>query len=107
MQYCVIWLYVNLFKGETMTKCKRAGLAENANKFCLDICKYYEPTQNQYRQVERLVKSRGIKYEPANIQSTLVIQKATQRYYKLHGGNILDIETKTILDRELLLKMLD
>ena len=68
---------------------------------------YTKPSKSRYRQGKRPVKSRGIKYEPANIQSALVIQKATQRYYKLHGGNILDIETKTILDRELLLKMLD
>ena len=47
------------------------------------------------------------RYEPAKIQSLSAVREATQRYYKLHGGDVIDIETGTILDREALLKILD
>ncbi|KKL82975.1 hypothetical protein LCGC14_1979330 [marine sediment metagenome] len=47
------------------------------------------------------------RYQPAKIQSIPAIEKATQRYYKLHCGNVLDTETGTILNRDALLEILD
>ena len=46
-------------------------------------------------------------FEPASSTNNPVTTKATQRYYKLHCGNVIDIETKTILNRDTLLKILD
>ncbi len=47
------------------------------------------------------------RFEPANSTNNPAVTKTTQRYYKLHCGNVIDIETKTILNREALLKILD
>lgn len=40
------------------------------------------------------------RYRPA--QSKPSITPANKRYYKLHNGDILDIDSKTILDRQAL-----
>ncbi len=58
----------------------------------------------KYCRYRKPVKSR---YEPASSTNNPVTTKATQRYYKLHCGNVIDIETKTILNRDTLLKILD
>ncbi|KKM03855.1 hypothetical protein LCGC14_1770180 [marine sediment metagenome] len=78
-----------------MTKCKRARLLENKDKFCLDICKHYE-VKSRWRRVERRVKSKGFKYAEPN----------TKRYLELHNGDIYDVDSNTILNRKELLKML-
>ncbi len=48
-----------------------------------------------------------IRFEPANSTNKAAVTKTTQRYSKLHCGDVLDIETKTILIREALLKIQD
>ncbi len=48
-----------------------------------------------------------VRFEPANSTNNPAVTKTTQRYYKLHCGNVLDLETKTILNRDALLKILD
>ena len=45
------------------------------------------------------------RYEPVEIK--VLTSKADKRYYKLHNGNILDLDTKTILDRTGLTALLD
>lgn len=49
----------------------------------------------RYRQVKR------------QIQIKVLTSKADKRYYKLHNGDILDLGTKTILDRTGLIALLD
>ncbi len=49
----------------------------------------------RYRQVKR------------RIQIKVLTSKADKRYYKLHNGDILDLGTKTILDRTGLIALLD
>ena len=44
-------------------------------------------------------------YQPVKI--TVLSREAEKRYYKLHNGDILDLDTKTILDRQLLRTLLD
>ena len=65
-------------------------------------CRYRRPAKNR-------VKPEPVKeqFEPANSTNNPVVTKAIQRYYKLHCGNVLDLETKTILNRDALLKILD
>jgi len=50
------------------------------------------------------VSSQG-RYQPVEIK--VLTSKADKRYYKLHNGNILDLDTKTILDRTGLTALLD
>lgn len=45
------------------------------------------------------------RYEPAQIQS--ITRPVDQRYYKLFDGDVLDMETKTILVRSDVLKLMD
>ena len=45
------------------------------------------------------------RYRPVEIK--VLTSKADKRYYKLHNGNILDLDTKTILDRTGLTALLD
>ena len=50
------------------------------------------------------VKCRS-QYQPAKI--TVLSKQAEKRYYRLYNGDILDLETKTIINRESLLELLD
>ena len=50
------------------------------------------------------VPSQG-RYQPVIIK--VLTSKADKRYYKLRNGNILDLDTKTILDRTGLTALLD
>ncbi len=59
--------------------------------FCEKICMYRKPSQGRY--------------QPAKI--TTLSRPAENRYYKLHNGDILDIQTKTILSRDVLKQLLD
>ncbi len=87
---CGIVLFGSMLrKGENMLKCG-----------CDDCMRKFERSLGRYQPAK-------IRHEPAKIQNTPAIQKAVQRYYKLHCGDVLDIETKTILNREALLKILD
>ena len=45
------------------------------------------------------------RYQPVEIK--ILTSKADKRYYKLHNGDILDLDTKTILDRQSLRTLLD
>ncbi len=47
----------------------------------------------------------GCRYQPVEIK--VLTSKADKRYYKLHNGDILDLDTKTILDRTGLIALLD
>ena len=49
-------------------------------------------------------RSQG-RYQPAKI--TVLSKQAEKRYYRLYNGDILDLETKTIINRESLLELLD
>ncbi len=78
-----------------MIKCKRAGLPENTSGFCLDICKFYKPTQDRLEPAKPN-KGGSFKYAVPN----------TKRYLKLHNGDIYDVDSNTVLNRLVLLTML-
>ncbi len=44
-------------------------------------------------------------YQPAKIE--VLSKQAVKRYYRLYNGDILDLDTKTIINRESLLELLD
>ena len=50
-------------------------------------------------------RSRG-RYEPVKNKQIHISTKAKNRYYKLDDGNIIDIETKTILLKQGLLELM-
>ncbi len=63
----------------------------------------YECTAENYNRCVYRRPYRG-RYQPA--KSKALSSVADKRYYKLHNGDILDLNTKTILDRDSLKALL-
>ncbi len=77
--------------------------------FIMDYFRAAGPTLSKTEVRERFdrelkVQSSG-RYRTARI--TVKMRTADKRYYKLHTGDILDIQSKTILDGETLKALLD
>ncbi len=89
----VLFSFMLIFLGETMNRCKRAGLPVNAKRFCLSTCKYYEPFQNQ---LETAKTTRPFKLSRPN----------KSRYLELSNRDIYDVDSNTILSRKALQALL-
>ena len=78
--------------------------------FIADYFRAAGPTLTSEDMQERIDRTFGLsqdRYRPAKIKTIKVALKADCRYYKLFDGNILDLQTKTILIRSGLLKMME
>lgn len=71
--------------------CKRVFLPGSHLDICSDCLDRHQPVE--------------IRHEPAKIE--VLTCRAVKRYYKLEKGDILDIDTKTIINRDSLKALLD
>ena len=64
-------------------------------------------TKGEIEAMEKIKRERESqsRYRPAKI--TVLSRVAEKRYYKLYNGDILDLDSKTILDRTGLIALLD
>ncbi len=79
---------------EAMEKIKRGRESQSREKYCGKCGEF----------ICRCRDSQG-RYQPAKIE--VKTYRADQRYYKLANGDILDMESKTIINRGLLQALLN